>query len=79
MSMRKRLALGVVLAAGIAPALAQPTSSCPYYYPIRAVGAACTVPLPSAARVEGEVVGFEAEKLFLMPQSDVEGIVHVAV
>lgn len=35
-------AIGVVLAAGIAPALAQPTSSCPYYYPIRAVGAACT-------------------------------------
>jgi len=36
----------MVVAAGLmiggAPALAQPTSSCPYYYPIRAVGAACT-------------------------------------
>ncbi|MGB9988696.1 flagellar protein export ATPase FliI [Pseudoduganella rhizocola] len=40
-----------------------------------AVGAACTVPLPSGGRVEAEVVGFEGERLFLMPQSDVEGIV----
>jgi len=40
-----------------------------------AVGAACTVPLPSGGKVEAEVVGFEGEKLFLMPQSDVEGIV----
>ncbi|WP_374040932.1 flagellar protein export ATPase FliI [Massilia sp. erpn] len=40
-----------------------------------AVGAACTVPLPSGGKVEAEVVGFEGERLFLMPQSDVEGIV----
>lgn len=40
-----------------------------------AVGSACTVPLPSGARIEAEVVGFEGDKLFLMPQSDVEGIV----
>ena len=40
-----------------------------------AVGAACTVPLPNGTRVEAEVVGFDGERLFLMPQSDVEGIV----
>ena len=38
------------------------------------VGSACTIPLPSGARIEAEVVGFEDERLFLMPQSDVEGI-----
>jgi flagellum-specific ATP synthase len=40
-----------------------------------AVGAACTVPLPAGGKVEAEVVGFEGDRLFLMPQSDVEGIV----
>ena len=40
-----------------------------------AVGAACTVPLQSGGRIEAEVVGFDGERLFLMPQSDVEGIV----
>ncbi|HTN67036.1 MAG TPA: flagellar protein export ATPase FliI [Burkholderiaceae bacterium] len=40
-----------------------------------AVGSACTVPLPNGARLEAEVVGFDGERLFLMPQSDVEGIV----
>jgi flagellum-specific ATP synthase len=40
-----------------------------------AVGSACTIPLPSGARIEAEVVGFENDKLFLMPQSDVEGVV----
>ncbi|RJF98656.1 flagellar protein export ATPase FliI [Noviherbaspirillum saxi] len=40
-----------------------------------AVGSACTVPLSSGARIEAEVVGFENDKLFLMPQSDVEGVV----
>jgi len=39
-----------------------------------AVGSACTVPLPNGARLEAEVVGFDGERLFLMPQSDVEGI-----
>ena len=40
-----------------------------------AVGAACTIPVASGARIEAEVVGFEGERLFLMPQSDVEGVV----
>ena len=40
-----------------------------------AVGSACTIPMPSGQRVEAEVVGFDGERLFLMPQSDVEGIV----
>ena len=40
-----------------------------------AVGSACTVPLPNGARIEAEVVGFQDERIFLMPQSDVEGIV----
>ena len=40
-----------------------------------AVGSACTIPLPSGAKVEAEVVGFDGDRLFLMPQSDVEGIV----
>ena len=40
-----------------------------------AVGSACTIPVASGARIEAEVVGFEGDKLFLMPQSDVEGVV----
>lgn len=40
-----------------------------------AVGSACTVPLPNGARLEAEVVGFDNDRLLLMPQSDVEGIV----
>ena len=40
-----------------------------------AVGSACIVPLPNGSRIEAEVVGFENDKLYLMPQSDVEGIV----
>jgi len=40
-----------------------------------AVGSACTVPLSSGAKIEAEVVGFENDKLFLMPQSDVDGVV----
>ncbi len=40
-----------------------------------AVGSACTIPMPSGQRVEAEVVGFDGERLFLMPQADVEGIV----
>jgi len=39
------------------------------------VGSACTVPLPNGSKLEAEVVGFEGDRLFLMPQSDVEGIV----
>jgi flagellum-specific ATP synthase len=40
-----------------------------------AVGSACTIPLPNGSRIEAEVVGFNEDKLFLMPQSDVEGVV----
>jgi flagellum-specific ATP synthase len=40
-----------------------------------AVGSACTVPLPSGLQLEAEVVGFSGDRLFLMPQSDVDGIV----
>jgi flagellum-specific ATP synthase len=40
-----------------------------------AVGSACTIPLPSGGKIEAEVVGFDNERLFLMPQSDVEGVV----
>ncbi len=39
------------------------------------VGSACVIPLPSGARLEAEVVGFDHDRLFLMPQSDVEGII----
>ena len=30
---------------------------------------------PTASRIEAEVVGFDGDRLFLMPQSDVEGMV----
>ncbi|HCY62981.1 MAG TPA: flagellar protein export ATPase FliI [Oxalobacteraceae bacterium] len=40
-----------------------------------AVGSACTIPLPNGAKIEAEVVGFNDDKLFLMPQSDVEGVI----
>ena len=39
------------------------------------VGSACTVPLPNGSNLEAEVVGFAGDNIFLMPQSDVEGIV----
>jgi flagellum-specific ATP synthase len=39
-----------------------------------AVGSACTVPLANGSLIEAEVVGFNEDKLFLMPQNDVEGI-----
>ncbi len=39
------------------------------------VGAACTIGLPGGGKIEAEVVGFDKDKLFLMPQSDIEGIV----
>jgi flagellum-specific ATP synthase len=40
-----------------------------------AVGSACSIPLPNGSRIEAEVVGFDNDRLFLMPQSDVEGVV----
>ena len=39
------------------------------------VGSACIIPLHSGSQLEAEVVGFDGNKLFLMPQSDVEGII----
>lgn len=39
------------------------------------VGSPCHIPLPNGTVVEAEVVGFQDERLFLMPQSDIEGIV----
>ncbi len=39
------------------------------------VGSPCTVPLPNGNLIEAEVVGFQDDRLFLMPQSDVEGII----
>jgi len=39
------------------------------------VGSACTVPLPNGSNLEAEVVGFAGDHIFLMPQSDIEGIV----
>jgi flagellum-specific ATP synthase len=40
-----------------------------------AVGCACTVALPGQSFLDAEVVGFEDDRLLLMPQSDVEGVV----
>jgi flagellum-specific ATP synthase len=38
------------------------------------VGSACIIPLGGHNLVEAEVVGFSGDKLFLMPQSDIEGV-----
>lgn len=40
-----------------------------------AVGSACRVQLPDGGSVEAEVVGFAADKVFLMPISNVHGLV----
>jgi len=40
-----------------------------------AVGSACIIPLSNGSRIDAEVVGFDNDRLFLMPQSDVEGVV----
>ena len=40
-----------------------------------AVGGSCTVHLPDGHDVDAEVVGFSGEKLFLMPSTDVYGLV----
>lgn len=39
------------------------------------VGSACTVPLPDGRKIEAEVVGFDGDRLLLMPQSSIDGIV----
>jgi flagellum-specific ATP synthase len=40
-----------------------------------AVGSSCTVMLPSGRDIDAEVVGFADERLFLMPASEVYGVV----
>lgn len=40
-----------------------------------AIGSACSILLPNGSQIEAEVVGFENDRLLLMPQSDVEGVV----
>jgi flagellum-specific ATP synthase len=39
------------------------------------IGSACYVPLVGGSRVEAEVVGFDGDRLLLMPQSNVDGVV----
>ena len=39
------------------------------------IGSACYVPLENGKRVEAEVVGFDGDKLLLMPQTSVDGVV----
>ncbi|WMW82216.1 flagellar protein export ATPase FliI [Undibacterium cyanobacteriorum] len=39
------------------------------------VGSACVIHLPSGVHIEAEVVGFDGDRLFLMPQNDVDGVV----
>lgn len=38
------------------------------------IGSGCTIPLNNGTLIEAEVVGFDGERIFLMPQNDVEGI-----
>ena len=38
------------------------------------IGSACYVPLAEGRRVEAEVVGFDGERMLLMPQSSVDGV-----
>ena len=38
------------------------------------VGSPCYVPLPNNSRVDAEVVGFDGDRLFLMPLGNVEGV-----
>lgn len=39
------------------------------------VGSACLIQLPNGLKVEAEVVGFDGDRLFLMPQSDLDGVI----
>ena len=39
------------------------------------VGSACQIHLPNDVKIEAEVVGFDGDRLFLMPQSDLDGVV----
>jgi flagellum-specific ATP synthase len=39
------------------------------------VGSACAIHLPNGAKIDAEVVGFDGERLFLMPHSDLDGVI----
>ncbi len=39
------------------------------------VGSACAIHLPSGLKIDAEVVGFDGDRLFLMPHSDLDGVV----
>lgn len=39
------------------------------------VGSACSVHLPSGLKIDAEVVGFDGDRLFLMPHSDLDGVI----
>lgn len=39
------------------------------------IGSACYVPLAEGRKVEAEVVGFDGERMLLMPQSSVDGVI----
>ncbi len=38
------------------------------------VGSACAIHLQSGAKIDAEVVGFDGDRLFLMPHSDLDGV-----
>lgn len=39
------------------------------------VGSACYIELPGQGKIDAEVVGFDGDRLFLMPQSDLSGVI----
>lgn len=39
------------------------------------VGCSCAIHLDSGVKIEAEVVGFDADRLFLMPKSDLDGVI----
>jgi flagellum-specific ATP synthase len=39
------------------------------------VGSACLIHLQNGVKIEAEVVGFDGDRLFLMPQSDLDGVI----
>jgi flagellum-specific ATP synthase len=39
------------------------------------VGSACAIHLPNSVKIDAEVVGFDGDRLFLMPHSDLDGVV----
>jgi flagellum-specific ATP synthase len=38
------------------------------------VGSACSIHLPTGTKIDAEVVGFDGDRLFLMPHSDLDGV-----